>query len=66
MDLSQQQRGSGLPSQVPMVTPEQLAALQQLATACQNNVGNDSTEDSDEEEPSEEALKRWVARRRVM
>lgn len=46
----------------PLVTPEQLAALQQLAAQVQQSGPGDT--DSDEEEPSPEALMRYMAMRR--
>lgn len=48
----------------PLVTPEQLAALEQLAARVQQSGPADSDGDSDEEEPSPEALMRYMAMRR--
>lgn len=57
-----------MPTQTPtpMVTPEQLAALQELAAKVQSQGESEEGEgaESDEEEPSQEALMRYMALRR--
>lgn len=69
MDMSADLPQLVIPTQAPtpIVTPEQLAALQELAAKVQSQQGESGEEgetESDEEEPSEEALMRYMALRR--